>query len=131
LVLDTGLLAGVETAEEALLVVVVAAELVEDAEVFTGVLAGVLTAEEEDEDEVELFTGVLAAEEAAEVLVDLVLGMYLETDFLVEEALLLVAGAEETVEVFTGAEETAEVFTEEEAAEVLEALETLLLLVGG
>jgi len=84
----TGLLTGVETAEEALLLVV-AAELVVTAaeEVLTGVLTGA-------DEAAELLTGVLtAADEVA------------------------------TEEVLTG--------VEAEAVEVLMALETLLLLVGG
>jgi hypothetical protein len=131
---DTGELAGVD----ALLLVVATELVVTGAEVFTGVLAeadeevelftGVLTAAE-DEDEAELLTGVEAADEA-ELLVDLVLGIYVETDFLVLDAFELVAGADETPVVLTGAEETGVDFTEEEA-EVFDALETLLLLVGG
>jgi len=47
------------------------------------------------------------------LLVDLVVGMYLDTDFLVLDALELVAGADEAEVVFTGAEETDELALDE------------------
>jgi hypothetical protein len=78
-------------------------------------------------DAAELLTGVETAEEAAELLVDLVLGMYLETDFLVEDALEVVAGAEETEVVFTGALETVELAFDEDAEEAAEVLVDLVL----
>jgi len=80
-----------------------------------GVLALELTLEEE--------AAELVADEAAELLVDLVLGMYLETDFFVLDALELVAGADEAPVVFTGALDTGELETTDlvEAAELVVA----------